>query len=419
LRHLFSPTPRLPWGARGRSTLALLALLTACKSKAERDHAAPTAPVAIADDAQPADATAKGNWRELDELPRTEPLRTITLPSRPDVPQFDVGGPAIDKDLAVVSSSQFGFIAVDWRRGNIVWTKPAGGRVAPPIVRSGSFLLIGACATPPVIPDDHALLGCMRSVTPAGADELYVAVHGKAKLVAEFAGAVGPQQLFSEGERTVRWRRGDTAVAIDVMSGVATPADAAPPPIGVTYKDRHWDISQIDGKLVAREKGKVAWGTEYPYTALIGSVWLPGQGPMIRVANVSALSGFPEIRLLDIDATGSMNGQAAWTPVPGISLLGQAISPVGDVALAIRMDKSIKRDFIAAYAANALLIYVYPLPEVLRADPVGVAIALDDERVPEAVVVFHDGDLVTVLPPLSSPPTAPGAARGPLENPTP
>ena len=153
--------------------------------------------------------------------------------------------------------------------------------------------------------------------------------------------------------------------------------------------------------------------------ALLGSVWLPGQSPMIRVANVSGLSGKPEIRLLDIDATGSMNGQAAWTPVPGISLLGQAISPVGDVALAIRMDKSIKRDFIAAYAANALLIYVYPLPEILRADPVGVAIALDDERVPEAVIVFHDGDVVTVLPPLSSPPTAPGAARGPLENPTP
>ena len=394
-------------------------LLTACRSKEERDQAAPTAPVVIADDARRADAAAPGAWPELAELPRAEPLRTITLPSRPDVPQFDVGGPAIAKDLAVVASSQFGFVAVDWRRGGIVWTKPAGGRVAPPIVRNGSFLLIGACATPPVIPDDHALLGCMRSVTPSGADEQYVAVHGKTKLVEEFAGAAGAQQLFLDGERSVRWRRGDAAVAIDVMNGVATPATAEPPPIGVTYKDRHWDISQVDGKLVARENGKVAWGTEHPYTALIGSVWLPGQGPMIRVANVSSQSGFPEVRLLDIDATGSMNGQAAWTPVPGISVLGQAISPVGDVALAIRMDKSIKRDFVAAYAANALLIYVYPLPEILRADPVGVAIALDDERVPEAVVVFHDGDTLTVLPPLSSPPTAPGAARGPLENPTP
>ncbi len=403
--------------------LALAVLLVAsCKSKEEREKAAPTAPVVIAGDAGPADAAAKGYWRELDELPRAEPLRTITLPTRPDVPQFDVGGPAVDKDLAVVASSQFGFIAVDWRRGTVVWTKPAGGRVAPPIVRGGSFLLIGACATPPVIPDDHALLGCMRSVTASGADEQYVAVHGKAKLVEEFAGSAGAQHVYPsqlDGGRSVRWRRGDAAVAIDVMTGVATPAAAEPPPIGVTYKNRHWDVSQVEGKLVAREKGKVAWGTENPYTALIGSVWLPGQSPMIRVANVSAHSGVTEVRLLDIDATGSMNGQAAWTPVPGISLLGQAISPVGDVALAIRMDRSIKRDFIAAYAANALLIYVYPLPEILRADPVGVAIALDDEQVPEAVVVFHDGDTVTVLPPLSSPPTAPGAARGPSQNPTP
>jgi hypothetical protein len=56
---------------------------------------------------------------------------------------------------------------------------------------------------------------------------------------------------------------------------------------------------------------------------------------------------------------------------------------------------------------------VYPLPETPRADPVGVALADD------AVVVFHDGDTVTILPELSSPPTAPGAARGPSENATP
>ena len=399
--------------------LLVIVIVTACRSTEEREQTAPTAPVVFADDARPVAADPAGAWRELEKLPRAEPMRTITLPSRPDVPQFDVGGPAVDKDLAVVASSQFGFIAVDWRRGGVVWTKPAGGRVAPPIVRGGSFLLIGSCATPPVIPDGHLLLGCMRSVTPAGSDEQYVAIHGKQKRVEEFAGAAGLQQLFIEGERTVRWRRGDSAVSIDVMSGVATPAPGEPLPIGVTYRDRHWDVSQVDGKIVARENGKVAWGTDHPYTALIGSVWLPGQSPMIRVANVSAPSGVPEIRLLDIDATGSMNGQAAWTPVPGISLLGQAISPVGDVALAVRMDKTIKRDFIAAYAANALLIYVYPLPEILRADPVGVAIALDETRAPEAVVVFHDGDTITVLPPLSSPPTAPGAARGPLENPTP
>jgi hypothetical protein len=58
-------------------------------------------------------------------------------------------------------------------------------------------------------------------------------------------------------------------------------------------------------------------------------------------------------------------------------------------------------------------MYVYPLPEVPRADPVGVAVA------PDAVLVFHDGDAFTVLPELSSPPTAPGAPRPASKNPTP
>jgi hypothetical protein len=120
-----------------------------------------------------------------------------------------------------------------------------------------------------------------------------------------------------------------------------------------------------------------------------------------------------------MDATGSMNGTASWTSVPGISLLGRTISPVGDAALAVRLDTSIKRDFIAAYAASALLIYVFPLPEVLRADPVGVAIALDEDGHSEAVVAFYDGDQLAVLPNVSAPPTAPGATAGPLENATP
>ncbi|MGE3546576.1 MAG: hypothetical protein AB7L28_21800 [Kofleriaceae bacterium] len=100
-------------------------------------------------------------------------------------------------------------------------------------------------------------------------------------------------------------------------------------------------------------------------------------------------------------------------PVPGISTIGFGTSSIGDVALAVRLDRSIQRDFIAAYAANAVLLWVYPLPEVTRADPVGIALA------DRAVVVFHDGDTITVLPELSAPPTTPGAARAPLRNSTP
>ena len=66
-------------------------------------------------------------------FPTVDPVRVIALPARPDVPRFDVGGPVIAGDVAVVSSSQLGFAAIDWRRGALVWTRPAGLHVAPPI----------------------------------------------------------------------------------------------------------------------------------------------------------------------------------------------------------------------------------------------------------------------------------------------
>jgi hypothetical protein len=58
-------------------------------------------------------------------------------------------------------------------------------------------------------------------------------------------------------------------------------------------------------------------------------------------------------------------------------------------------------------------MWTYQLPQLPRPDPVGIAIAND------AVVVFHDGDTLTVLPELSAPPTAPGAVRAPSEIATP
>lgn len=397
--------------------LALVAALVACKSREAEEKHAPSAPVEVVRDGGVIDAAP--TWPELAELPLVEPVRVITLPAKGNDPRFDVGGPVVLGDLAVVSSSQLGFAAVDWRRGTIAWTKPSGAKVAPPIVREGSFVLIGQCLTPPEVPAGELLLGCLRVVTPAGEDEAYIAIHGKRAAVEAFAAEPGAQQVWLEGDQ-LRWRRGEAAVTIDPFSGVATPGSIEPPPVVVEYGGKRWDISQDeDGAIVARQKGRIAWQTEHPVTTMLGSVWLPDQRPMIRSATISGRSGTPEVRILDVDATGSLNGTAAWTPIPGIALTGHAISPVGDVALAVRLDKSIKRDFIAAYAANALLIYVYPLPQVMRPDPVGVAIALDAERAPEAVVVFHDGDLVTVLPTVSSPPTAPGAASKPSQKTTP
>ena len=400
-----------------RRAMLVIGALAACKARRDREHEALPVETAPAQRDAALDAPGTG-WAQLATLPVIHPVREVVLPSRADQPRFDVVGPVILGDIAVVGSSQLGFAGVDWRRGVIAWTKPAGSRLAPPVVHGEDVLLIGDCLAAPAIPDADQLLGCMRSVTTLGADQAYIAIHGTAAAVEEFSHSAGDQQTWIAGDH-VRWRRGEHAISIDVMSGIATSASEAPPFLGITYQNRHWDIEEDDGKIIAHAKGKDTWHTERAYGRLLGAVYLPKQPPMVRVAAISGRFGDPEVRLLDINATGSMTGQASWSTVPGIAILAHAISPVGDVALAVRLDKTLKHDFVAGFAANALLLWVYPLPETARVDPVGLAIGLDAERAPEAVVVFHDGDTVTILPELSSPPTAPGAVRGPSENATP
>jgi hypothetical protein len=364
----------------------------------------------------------------------------IALPSRSSVPRFDVGGPAIIGDLAVVASSQFGFLAFDYRSGQLAWARAAGAHVAPPLIVDGTappfggaagqapvpavddqLALIGECASEADVPAGERLLGCLRIVTRSGADQALVAIHGRARDVDDFAREPGTQHTWSAAPHAIRWKRGERAVDVDTLTGVATAAPADDPPLVVRYKGHVWQIARdASGAIVAREPtgapgaqhGHEAWRTEHPYSAIVGAVYLPGQSPMVRVSNAGAFRGEAELTLLDIDATGSLHGQVAF-PVPGIGLLAHAIDSVGNTALAVRLDASLERDFIVGYAANALLMWVYPLPRMPRADPIGIAVA------PDAVVVFHDGDTLTVLPELSAPPTAPGAVAPPWENPTP
>lgn len=385
--------------------VSLVALVVACKGKQapKRDDAA-VRPIDVA-------IAKTTEWPELAKLPRVQPLRVVSLPSKASVPRFNVGGPVLVGDLAVVSSSQFGFAAVDFRRGQLVWTKPAGSHVAPPLVVDGNVALIGDCVNPPEVPDGESLLGCARVVTPTGADQAYVAIHAKADSVAAFAGSDGYQRTWTQGGKAI-WRRGDQAVSVDLVTGNAAPADAADPPVVINYKDRQWLVRRTAEGIIEAE-GKPPWRTDHPYGALLGAVYIPDQAPMVRAVNASRRREGAELLVFDIDATGSLHGQVTLHPAPGIGLIGQAINSVGDVALAVRLDTSLERDYIAGYAANALLMWTYPLPQIKRPDPVGVAIASD------AVVVFHDGDSLTVLPELSAPPTATGAVRAPSENTTP
>jgi hypothetical protein len=272
------------------------------------------------------------------------------------------------------------------------------------VVHDGSIILIASCLNPPAIPDRELLAGCMRVVTPTGVDQAYMAIRGKQ--LQAFMAAAGEQSVWAT-DGVVRWRRGDAAIEIDLLTGLARPAQPAPPPLVVQKGDQRWSITHAAGRVVAT--GAKPWRTENEYTALIGVVNLPEHTPMLRIANLGEYARVPEINVIDIDATGSLRASVA-RPSPGISLLGWSAAANGDTGLAIRLDTSLRRDYVVGYAASAHIVWVYPLPEMPRADPVGVAVA------PDGVVVFHDGDTLTVLPELSVPPTAPGAAR---QNPTP
>lgn len=382
--------------------LALYTMLLACRGK---QHAKDDAAVVAKRDARTMDAGEA--FPELASITHVEPVRQIALPVRPGVPRFDLGGPVVVGGIAVVASSQFGFLGVDYHDGHIAWSKPAGARIAPPVIAGGSIVLIGECLS--AQPVKGTLLGCLRIVTPTGADQGYLAIHGSG--VEEFAESPGDQRVWQTGEHVIVWRRGDAAVSVDLMTGAAAKVAATEPPVVVTYKGKTWTITQ-DEEGVIHAVGNPTWQTARDYTQLLGAVYLPGQGPMIRATRTGVFAGHPELNIFDIDATGSMHGQVAF-PVPGIGLIGHAVNSIGDTALAVRLDTSLERDFIAGYAANALLMWVWPLPRQPRPDPVGLAVASD------AVVVFHDGDTLTILPELSAPPTAPGAAKPPLENTTP
>src|SRR6185503_18751514 len=139
----------------------------------------------------------------------------------------------------------------------------------------------------------------------------------------EFAASDGPQAVFRDAGNVI-WRRGDKAVSVDLLTGVAKPAPAADPPLVVTYKDKTWRIRRTAEGLIAAE-GTPAWSTENSYGELLGAVYIPGQSPLVRVSQPSRRFGNPELMMFDIDATGSLHGQVSLNPVPGIGLVGHAI----------------------------------------------------------------------------------------------
>lgn len=390
-----------------RSALAFLAALLAlgaCGRRANKDverddhPAQPAAP-------PPRQGEPADRFPELADLPRTRALRILELPARIDVPRFDVHGPVLfpsEPDLAMVATSQLGFYAVNWRTGKPAWIRPAGTHLAPPaVLPTGDVVLLGDCAIAPEV-EEH-VLGCARVISAAGSDRSDGVIVGPAALAEQMAGP-GPQRTWALDEQRVAWQRGEHALTLELPAGRVRAGAAPPPPALVRHGALELAITlDREGQLRAHRvggRGEQVWQGLAEFSALLAVI--PARGhdsPMLRLARPSSVRSVGEssagasFDVLDLDALTGTGAQAA-TPAPGIQILATASGPNQSAALVVRLDRSLRRDYVIAYTSTAHVAWVYPLPEALRPDPVGLAIAAD------AVLVFHDGDTLSVLPPI-------------------
>jgi hypothetical protein len=385
------------------AALAALALLASCRCgdrPASPGDAAPPIDAAL-----PIDAAPPPSWPELAAFPVAEPAVTVTLPARADVPRFDVHGPVVIGNVAVVSASPVGFAAVALPGGRVIWTRPAGARVAPPLATGDAVILVGDCPDEVASPAGELLLGCLTQVDAARGTDLGAAiVRGARAEVEAFAAAPGPSRLRSAGDGALLWQRGEHAVIVALATGRATPAPPVADRAELRYADATWRWA-VDGEaLVARDGAdKERWRFGRRVAALVGAFAAePPQVPVVRAVVAGTRDGHGVFSIIDIDGTSGSQGSAAH-PVPGIQVLATGFGPHGVTVLAVRLDTSLTRDYIAAFDGNGLLLWVWPLPAQPRPDAVGIA--LDALR----VVVFHDGDRLSVLPLSWEMPTAPPA----------
>nr|HPH69949.1 hypothetical protein [Kofleriaceae bacterium] len=331
--------------AIGACALALAA--TGCKSK---KAAVPVEPVDHAatgrlDAAAPSvDGGPTRNWTTaLGELPWINATRLIKIPVRADQPRFDVVGPVVVGDLAIVGSSQFGFAAIRWTDGSTAWTKPTGLHLAPPFVLEDNVLLIADCAKAPVIDESQVLLGCLRTVSGTGNDLSLAAIVAPPELAEAFAGTTGPSRVWAIAPTKIAWQRGDITLEIDPLAPRAKRSAATGPSITATINKVALTFAQTDEAVLALDdKGKEQWRVSGRFAAVLGIVQgAAHESPMLRVARIGTrFNPRGEIDVLDIDATGSRHGQAAF-PTPGIALLGTAVAADGACALASRVDTTL------------------------------------------------------------------------------
>jgi hypothetical protein len=381
-------------------------------------------------------------WQELADLPDTAPWKIVELPlADPGAAEATAGGPLIVDQIALVATSRAGFVAVDLTTGAVVWSRRAGPRVAPPLARGDRAILIGDCppTPPPALAPDEIAVGCFDVVDPVHvADEKAGVVHGPKKALAAFAQAAGPMLTQLAPDGAVLWRRGGVAIRFDASTGAATLAPVADVTdhVDVTYGGVRWTYTLEGDTLTGATDGKTAWTTPTAGAVLIGAFNdTPPRIPTVRIAgrgrprgNNSTNNGARKLHgagtahdpprptrllLLDIAGTDGSLGQVSHS-FPGAAAVASAFGAGGTTIVAIRLDDSNLRHYLAAFDGNGLAMWAWALPEppdgAPRATPPQVALSADGW-----VVALFD-DRLAILPLVSEPPT-PDLA--PSRNPTP
>jgi hypothetical protein len=382
-------------------------------------------------------AAADPGWPELADLPPAEPWRIVDLPvSAPDAAPTSAGGPLVIDQIAVVATARAGFVAIDLTTANVLWSRRAGARVAPPVERGDRAVLVGDCppGPPPAVAKGEVALGCFDIVDPVHvADERAGIVHGPAKTLAAFDRASGAERTTTTGDGALLWRRGDRAIRVDLTSGVATPASPADVSdhVDLTYDGAHWTYTLEGDTLTGAADGKPKWTTTTSNAVLIGAFNdTPPRIPLVRLAGRGRARNEPaapgkrhgpgtahepqrptRLLLLDMAGTDGTLGQVSHS-FPGAAAEASAFGAGGATIVAIRLDDSAMRHYVAAFDGNGLPMWAWPVPEPAapRAVPPQVALTMD-----QWVVVLFD-DRVAFLPLVSQAPTPEPA---PSRNPTP
>jgi hypothetical protein len=420
-----------------RLAAAAVLIVVACgKKHASPDDAARTPAPSPAPPTAPAPAPAPTpRWPELADLPANEPWRIVELPIHdPDAPDVATSGPLLIGDLAIVATSRAGFVAVDLTTATVVWSRRAGPHVAPPVARADRVILAGDCppgAPPaPAEPSTDTIVGCFDIVDPIHvADERAGVIHGAPKAMTPFAHAEGPARATVTADGALLYRRGDQAIRVDLATGAAVPAKPADVAdhLDIVYDGARWTFTLDHDTLTATAGGKPRWSTPSIDTVLAGAFnATPPRVPLVRLAGrgrprndatvppqtTGARHGpgtahDPQrptrLLLLDVDGIDGTLGQVSHS-FAGAAPVASAFGAGGATILAIRLDDTAMRHYIAAFDGNALPLWAWPLPEPPGATPRAtspqVGLAADGW-----VVALYD-DRLAILPLVSQTPTA-------------